>query len=102
MPASEPEMCLAVLASEVAARTVVPTKGAKGFSKPEAELVEVVDTFQRAISIIEKEMTEHLAFLQKRIDTRNMSNVVAALTAVIEAAVLSHVDKLKLVSLVQI
>ena len=41
------------------------------------------------------------AFLQKRIDTRNMNNVVAALPAVFDAAALSSLDKQKLVVLVQ-
>ena len=36
-------------------------------------------------------MAKNVAFLQKRIITRNMSNVVAALTAYGEAAVLSEV-----------
>ena len=40
-------------------------KGAKEFSKSEAELVDVMDTFQHATSIIEKEMAKNLAFLQK-------------------------------------
>ena len=43
-------------------------KEAKDFSKSEAELVDVVDTLQRAISIIQKEMAKNPAFLQKRID----------------------------------
>ena len=47
------------------------------------------------------ETAKNLAFLQKRIDTRNMYNVVAALTAVVEAASFSSVDKQKLVALVQ-
>ena len=38
-----------------------------------------MDTLQRAISIIEKEMTMNPTFLQKEIDTRNTNSVVAAL-----------------------
>ena len=68
----------AVLASEVAreyscAQVTVRDKSAKDFSKSEAELVGVADTFQRAISIIEKEMAKEPAFLQKRIDTPVLS-----------------------------
>ena len=42
----------------------VKTKEAKVFSKSEAELVDVMDTFQHAISISEKEIAKNLAFLQ--------------------------------------
>merc|ERR1712136_682181 len=59
------------------------------------------DTLQRAISIIQKEMAKNPAFLQEKIDTQNMNNVVAALTAVVDAASFSSVDKQKLVALVQ-
>ena len=57
----------------------VKTKRAKDFSKSEAEQVEVMSTLQRAISIIDKEMTKNTTFLQKEIDTRNANSVLAAL-----------------------
>ena len=50
------------------------TKEAKDFSKSEAELVNVMDTLKRAISIIEKEMTKNPAFVQK--DTEHSVNSV--------------------------
>merc|ERR1719414_2422993 len=87
--------------SEFTAASAVREKEAKDFSKSEAELVDVVDTLQRAISIIQKEMSKNPAFLQKKIDTQNMNNVVAALTAVVDAAAFSSVDKQKLAALVQ-
>ena len=55
------------------------TKEAKDFSKSEAELVDVMDKFQRTISIIEKETGKNLTFLQKEIDTRNRNNATVAL-----------------------
>ena len=55
------------------------TKEAKDFIKSEAELVEVMDTFQRTISIIEKEIAKNLTFLQNEIDTRNTNNATEAL-----------------------
>ena len=58
----------------------VKTKEAKDFSKSEAEMLDVVDTLQHAISIIEKEMAKNPAFLQKEIDTRNTNSIMAALT----------------------
>ena len=38
-----------------------------------------MDTFQNAISIIEKEMAKNFTFLQKEIDTRNTNNATVAL-----------------------
>ena len=49
----------------------------KNFSKSEAESVDVIDTLQRTISIIEKEVAKNPTFLQKEIDTRNTNNVIA-------------------------
>ena len=54
-------------------------QGAKEFSKAEAEFVDVMDTFQHAISITEKEIAKNLAFLQKEIDTRNTNSMRTAL-----------------------
>ena len=55
------------------------TKEAKNFSKPEAEMVDFMDTLQRMISIIEKEIAKNLTFLQKEIDTRNTNSATVAL-----------------------
>ena len=55
------------------------TKEAKDFSKSEAEMIDVMDTLQRTISSIEKEMAKNPAFLRKDIDTRNTNIVMAAL-----------------------
>ena len=57
----------------------VRTKEVKDFSKSEAELVDVMDTLQRTISIIEKEIAKNPAFLQKEIDTGNTNSIMAAL-----------------------
>ena len=43
-------------------------------------MTEGVDTVKRANSIIQQEMTEDFAILQKAIDVRSMNNVVAALS----------------------
>ena len=55
------------------------TKEAKDFSKSEAELVDVMDTFHRTVSIIEKETAKNLVFLKKEIDTRNPNSIRTAL-----------------------
>ena len=44
-----------------------------------AEMADVMDIYQHVISIIEKEMAENLAFLQKETDTQNTNDVMAAL-----------------------
>ena len=64
----------------VSTKTVKTKKqGAKEFSKSEAKWVDVMDTLQHAISIIEKEIAKNLAFLQKEIDTGNTNNAMVAL-----------------------
>ena len=66
-------------AQEINKLKTVKTKEAKNFSKSEAELVDVMDTLQHAISIIDKEIAKNTAFLQKEIDTRNTNNARVAL-----------------------
>ena len=73
----------------------------KDFSTSEAELVDVVDRLQRAISMLQKEMAKNRVSLQKKIDTRNLKSVVVALTVVIDAAAFFSVDGQKLVALLQ-
>ena len=63
----------------VPTKTVKNKKGAKEFSKSEAELVDVVDTFQHVTPIIEKEIVKNLPFLQKKIDTGITNDVMGAL-----------------------
>ena len=55
------------------------TEEAKNFSKPEAEMVDVMDTLLRVISIIEQEIAKNLTILQKGIDTRNTNNATVLL-----------------------
>ena len=49
----------------------------KEFSK--SDVVDVMDTFQHAISIIEKEIAKNPTFLQKEMDTGNTNSIMAAL-----------------------
>ena len=69
----------AYLRQEINKPKTVKTKEAKNFTKSEAELVDVMDTLQHAISIIEKEIAKNPGFLQKHIDTRNTNNATVAL-----------------------
>ena len=63
----------------VSTKTVKNKKGAKEFSKSEAELVDVMGAFQHASSIIEKEVAKNLAFFQKEIDTGITNSITTAL-----------------------
>ena len=69
---------------KLTAARAVREQEAKDFSKSETPLLDVVDTLQRGISVIQKEMAKNTAFLQKKIDTRTINNVVAALTPVVD------------------
>ena len=53
-------------------------KETKDFSNSETEMVDVMDTFQHAISTIEKETAKNPTFLQKEIDTGNTNSIRAA------------------------
>lgn len=80
--------------------TAIREKEAAEFSKAEAELVDTVDTLDRTVTVLEREMAKNpAAFTQ--IDTRNTQAMIQALNAVVEAAAFSGSDKDKLVALVQ-
>ena len=66
-------------AQEINKKKTVKNKEAKNFSKSEAELVDVMDTLQHAISNIDKEIAKNTAFLYKEIDTRNTNNATSPL-----------------------
>jgi len=80
--------------------TTVREKEAADFAKNEAELMDVIDTLERAVSIISKEMAKNPAALAQ-IDTSSTARLVQTLGAVIDAAGFIGIDKQKLVALVQ-
>merc|ERR1719351_442733 len=86
--------------TELKDATAVRTKEAADFAKNEAELMDCIDTLERAISIISKEMAKNPAALAQ-IDTSSTARLVQTLGAVIDAAGFAGVDKQKLVALVQ-
>ena len=63
--------------------------------------MDVVDTFQHNIVIIQKEMIKNPVSLQKKIDTHNMNSFMEALTEVIKTAAFFWVNRQKLVVLAQ-
>merc|ERR1719407_391930 len=70
------------------------------FVAAEKELVETVDTLDRAISIISTEMAKNPAALAQ-IDTSSMDSLVKSLSVVVDAAGLASTDQKRLVALVQ-
>jgi len=86
--------------SELKDATTVREKEAADFAKNEAELMDCIDTLERALSIISKEMAKNPAALAQ-IDTSSTARFVQTLGAVIDAAGFAGIDKQKLVALVQ-
>jgi len=86
--------------AELKDATTIRTKEAADFAKNEAELMDVIDTLERAITIISKEMAKNPAALAQ-IDTSSTARLLQTLGAVIDAAGFAGVDKQKLVALVQ-
>jgi chromosome segregation ATPase len=80
--------------------TAVRDKEASDFAAAEKELVETVDTLDRAISIISTEMAKNPAALAQ-IDMSSMSSLVQSLGTVVDAAGFSSADHQKLLALVQ-
>jgi len=86
--------------SELKEATAVRDKEVADFQKAEAELVDTVDTLDRAVAILEREMAKNpAAFAQ--IDSTNTAMLAQALNSVIDAAAFTTIDKQKLTALVQ-
>jgi len=80
--------------------TAVREKEHADFAASEKELVETVDTLDRAISIISTEMAKNPAALAQ-IDSSNMNSLLTGIGAVVDAAGFTDRDQQKLVALVQ-
>merc|ERR1719183_437050 len=85
---------------ELKEATAVRVKEAATFDASEKELVDAIDTLDRAIAILQKEMSKNPASLAQ-VDTRNLDSVLKGLNAVINAASFSAQDQEKLTALVQ-
>jgi len=79
--------------------TLIRDKENADFLAAEAELVDSIDTLDRAINILTREMAKNPALVQ--VSATNLQGLVQALGAVIDAAGLSGNDKHKLLALVQ-
>merc|ERR1719420_2011570 len=86
--------------SELAEATAVREKEVATFEASEKELVEAIDSLDRAIGILQKEMGKNPAALAQ-IDTKNLNGMIKSLGAVIDAASFSIQDQKNLMALVQ-
>jgi len=86
--------------AELKGTTKLRKKEGSQFMAAEGELVSTVDTLDRAIGILEREMAKNpAAFAQ--IDMSSMQKMLEGITVVIDAAAISVSDRTKLVALVQ-
>jgi len=85
--------------AELKEATGIREKEAADFAASEKELMETVDTLDRALSIISTEMSKGAALAQ--IDTSSMASLVSTLSTIVDAAGFTGSDKQKLVALVQ-
>jgi len=86
--------------ADLKAATEIRDKEFAEFSAADAELVDALDTLDRAIMVLEKNM-KGSALVQAQVDTSALKNVMNALNAVIEAASMNSHDKNTLLSLAQ-
>jgi len=85
---------------ELSEATAIREKEVADFEKAEGELVHTVDTLDRAVAILEREMAKSPGSFAQ-IDTTNTKMLANALGAVVEAAAFSGHDKNKLMALIQ-
>jgi len=85
--------------SELKEATAVRNKEVAVFEASEKELVDAIDTLDRAVGILQKEMAKGSALVQ--VDTTNLDSMLQGLTAVMNAAAFAANDQAKLTALVQ-
>merc|ERR1719281_255506 len=85
---------------ELAEATSVRAKEQSTFEKSESELMDAIDTLDRAVNILQKEMSKNPASLAQA-DTRNLDGVIKSIGSVINAASFTAQDQRKLTALVQ-
>jgi len=83
--------------ADLKAATDIRAKEQGAFEAEEKELLEVIDTLQRAVSIIEKEMKGGASMMQ----LKNAGGVLQALTVMVQATAISSADASKLTALLQ-
>jgi len=80
--------------------TLIRDKESADFASSEHELVDTIDTVDRAINMLQKEMAKNPAFAQTAMSA-DLSNTLNALSEVLDAAAMPATDAKKLLALVQ-
>mmetsp|Transcript_65735 Transcript_65735/g.116694 ORF Transcript_65735/g.116694 Transcript_65735/m.116694 type:complete len:679 (-) Transcript_65735:149-2185(-) len=83
---------------DLKAATTVRETEVKDFTAESKELTEIIGTLERAIAILEREMAKGGAAM---LQVQNAGSITKALSAMVEASVLSSADATRLTSLVQ-
>jgi hypothetical protein len=86
--------------ADLKAASDIREKELKEFTATEKEMVDTIDTLERAINILQRKASSS-AMLQAKLDTTDVKNLVHTLSTVVDAAALSLHDKNKLMGLVQ-
>jgi len=84
--------------ADLAAATKIREKESADFMAEEKELSEVIDSLQRAIGILEKEMAKHGASMMQ---IKNAGSLAKTLQVLVEASTLSSADSKGIAALVQ-
>jgi len=85
---------------ELKEATAVREKEVATFEASEKELMDAIDTLDRAVGILQKEMSKNPAALAQ-VDTKSLDSMVKSVSAVISAAGFSAQDNKNLAALVQ-
>jgi len=91
---------IAQVESELKDATLIREKEHTDFMASESELVDAVDTLDRAVGILSKEAAKNPAALAQ-VDSRNMDGMLQAISTVLDAAAFNTHDQKKLAALVQ-
>jgi hypothetical protein len=83
--------------ADLKAAAEIRASEAKAFAAEEHELTEIIDMLQRAIAILEREMSKGASMLQ----LQRASSVAQALSIMVQASVFSSADASRLTALVQ-
>jgi len=83
--------------ADLKAATEIREKEAAAFQAEEKELAEIVDTIERAIAILEREMKKGASMLQ----LQNAGSVAQALQVMVQASAFSSADASRLTALLQ-
>ena len=84
--------------ADLKAAVEIREKEAEAFAATEKELVDIIDTLQRAVGILEREMSKHGASMMQ---IQGATSLADALKVMISASMIGSADGAKLAALVQ-